>query len=152
MALVQDGYANRGRPVLRQQQAGHQRGKSSALRTFLHRRNNSEGDALPALQASPSLGSLDLLGQHFDTARQPPRSRDLVTSGANHGALGELQQSRSPRKQYGGEEIGPAPSSPTKTLMGLGLRTGRRQDDGGKCDKGIKDRSPHKTKSTTSLA
>lgn len=122
----------------------HQRSKSSVLKSFIHRRNNSDGSTLPPAQllVPPNL-SLDSPSLTQDTGGFPNFSRPA--------ALGEIQQnqignsSRSPTKKH---EQPSAPSSPTK--KGFNTISTKESEKLAKLAK-QNEGKPKKTKSATNL-
>ncbi|OTB09552.1 hypothetical protein M426DRAFT_316106 [Hypoxylon sp. CI-4A] len=131
----------------------HQRSKSSVLKSFLHRRNNSDGTTLPP-------ANLLLHSNQVTDLQSTPRHQDLpgFPNFSRPAALGEIQQnqidasSRSPTKQRGQPS---APSSPTKSMKGFNtfstkspsVKEAERLAKQAKQEEG----KPKKTKSATNL-
>ncbi|OLN85205.1 GTPase-binding protein rid1 [Colletotrichum chlorophyti] len=134
---------------------GGGRPKSSVLRSFIHRRNQSEGSAL--FTSSPSIQVTTTPAQHIQATyaqlegRMPPPP--VRTEGL--GALGELNQNsqqdpilRSPRKQ---DETRDRSRSPTKSAFGtLSLKSIAKE--AARKSREISPEKPKKTKSSTNLA
>lgn len=149
----------------------HQRSKSSVLRSLMgggHKRNNSDGSALPS---APLVGPLGITPAFHMSQQNLPPSRhsgvfhvgfDAAAAAAMEPqryahALGELQQNRqetSPERR-GREGSEQAPPSPTKTgFSSISLRPFGRDRDSSKPPKS-RDTSPtkpKKAKSATNLA
>ncbi|KAI1380350.1 armadillo-type protein [Hypoxylon crocopeplum] len=126
----------------------HQRSKSSVLKSFIHRRNNSDGSAL-----APSdllIPSTPATGSNFqqDICAFPNFSRPAALGEIQHNQLGT--PSRSPTKQHGQPS---APPSPTKTGFGTISAKLNAVKDSEKLAKQSKhhERKPKKTKSATNL-
>ncbi|TPX10173.1 uncharacterized protein E0L32_001370 [Thyridium curvatum] len=138
----------------------HQRTKSSVLRSFIHRRNNSEGSALPSSVSVPAAvvnGQQDL-GLGVTESPSDMGFRGFSRPGR---ALGELQQNqqdqtpRSPKKSSKDEQQhDERPRSPKKGgFPTLSLKT-QAAKEAAKLAK-AKDAAlgkPKKTKSATNLA
>ncbi|ROT36600.1 hypothetical protein SODALDRAFT_380904 [Sodiomyces alkalinus F11] len=141
-------------------QGGHQRSKSSVLKSLMHRRNQSDGSYLPsALSIATNPADPSHLNQHLYSL-ESPTAMGFPRSAA--GALGELQQnqqdaagSRSPRKSRdesrGGsrEERGRSPTKSAFTTL-----TRMAMKDSSKISKSREPspEKPKKTKSSTNLA
>ncbi|KAH8666691.1 armadillo-type protein [Xylariales sp. PMI_506] len=112
---------------------GHQRAKSGVLKSFIHRRNNSDGSGLPtALLSPPSF------------APSPGRaSVDVTTSNIVGGPV-----PRSPSKQH--EPSGRL--SPSKTFSTFSLKQATTAKDKTKDKQSASLHKPKKTKSITNLA
>ncbi|KAI1416562.1 armadillo-type protein [Hypoxylon sp. FL1857] len=124
----------------------HSRSKSSVLKSFIHRRNNSDGATLPPAELDPLAPTADC---------QPPNQQDMCgfPNFSRPAALGEIQQnqvdisSRSPTKQRPS-----APSSPIKN----GFKTFSAKSISAKESEKAKlakqeEGKPKKTKSATNL-
>ncbi|AEO58892.1 hypothetical protein MYCTH_2306612 [Thermothelomyces thermophilus ATCC 42464] len=150
----------------------HQRSKSSVLRSLMgggHKRNNSDGSALPSAPLVAPLGTTPAF--HMSQQNLAPSSRhsgvfhvgfDAAAAAAMEPqryahALGELQQNRQERspERRGCERADQAPPSPTKTAFSsISLRPFGRDRDSSKPPKS-RDTSPtkpKKAKSATNLA
>lgn len=133
---------------------GGGRPRSSVLKSFIHRRNQSEGSAL--FTSPPSVQVTTTPAQHIQATyaqlegRMPPPP--IRTEGL--GALGELSQNsqqdpvlRSPRKP---DESRDRSRSPTKSTFGtLSLKSLTKE---GRKSRDVSPEKPKKTKSNTNLA
>ncbi|KAI0133599.1 armadillo-type protein [Xylariales sp. AK1849] len=136
---------------------GHQRSKSNVLKSFMHRRNNSDGTNLPSedLQASayPQVANRPSV----DEMRMPNFSRHPSTLGEIQNTRVDGTLSRSPSKQYE-QQIGGCSGrlSPTKTFNTISLKAVAAKDERsiqeGKQKENNSPTKPKKTKSTTNLA
>ena len=134
----------------------HQRTKSSVLRSLMgHRRDNSDGSAVPSSGLIPTTGAqLSSQGLPIET---PPGYHHLAPK-LSLQALGELQQNRqdqNPRSPERSQEQSQAPTSPQKgTFATMSLKTLALKDSS-KPSKGKESTSatkPKKAKSATNLS
>ncbi|KAI2628804.1 armadillo-type protein [Hypoxylon sp. NC1633] len=152
MASVDDYHVSENISPVAGRQHHHQRSKSSVLKSFIHRRNNSDGSALqPAdmpVPLNPAADPYSTPGQQ-ESAGFPNFSRPA--------ALGEIQQNqigaspRSPTKQH---EQPIAPPSPNKNRHGTAISTKvTTTKESEKIAKLAKQHEgkPKKTKSATNL-
>lgn len=122
----------------------HQRSKSNVLKSFMHRRNNSDGTALPPTDL--------LIASHQPLPHSPTKQEEMcgiVPNFSRPAALGEVQQnqigisSRSPTKEQPS-----APSSPTKNgYKSISAKEAEKLAKQAKQNEG----KPKKTKSSTNL-
>ncbi|CRK20309.1 hypothetical protein BN1708_012818 [Verticillium longisporum] len=132
---------------------GHQRSKSSVLKSFMHRRNQSGGSNLPSGLASNTTASST--APQIESLESPP-----VMGFARHmgGALGELQQNqqdttgpRSPRKtrdeRQDSDDRG---RSPTKSAFSTFARI--KESSRPPKSREPSPEKPKKTKASTNLA
>jgi hypothetical protein len=149
-------------PAVRDQvpRGGHQRAKSSVLKSFIHRRNDSDGAALP-----DSLSIPGIVPEHVtrDQLANPESPMSSYFSRPIDGALGELQQNQqdqSPRSRPGtrddrtGRGTVERGRSPTKTAFGTLSFKSAAAKEAARLAKS-RDPSPtkpKKTKSATNLA
>jgi hypothetical protein len=135
----------------------HQRAKSSVLRSFIHRRNNSDGAGLaPSLLVETTIPA-NIHQEHLTPSGSPIA---MAFSRQYGGALGEFQQNeqdqttRSPRKtreERNGEGSERRGRSPIKSGFGpLSLRSMASREQT-KMDTS-REPSPHKPKKTMSAA
>ncbi|KAI0011494.1 armadillo-type protein [Xylariaceae sp. FL0662B] len=147
MASIEDyHFATNLAPSTRPQQ--HERSKSaSVLKSFIHRRNNSDGTTLPPA---------DLSVPPSPTFQSTPQQQMGFPNFSRPAALGEIQQnqvgspSRSPVKQ---QERPTAPSSPTKNLFlkSAAARSTDKLAKHAKQNEPASESIPKKIKSTTNL-
>ncbi|KAM0331576.1 hypothetical protein ACHAQA_003255 [Verticillium albo-atrum] len=138
-----------------QEGGGHQRSKSSVLKSFMHRRNQSGGSNLPSGLAINTTSSS--IPQH-ESLESPPA---MGFSRQIGGALGELQQNqqdttgpRSPRKtrderQASNDDRG---RSPTKSAFSTFSRIANKDSSRPPKSREVSPDKPKKTKSSTNLA
>ncbi|KAI5866240.1 armadillo-type protein [Durotheca rogersii] len=128
----------------------HERSKSNVFKSFLHRRNNSDGSALPPveLMVPPDLGHRSSMQQAID-----------FRNFSRPSALGEIQQnqmgipSRSPPWRHHGYPS--APSSPIRntlsTVQTISSTPSKEVEKLAKSGKNREEGKPKKTKSATNL-
>ncbi|CAJ2505314.1 Uu.00g127080.m01.CDS01 [Anthostomella pinea] len=141
MASVENNAYGAARPA-QQQQHQHQRSKSSVLKSFMHRRNNSDGSALPSAGLSntsqPKVQATTQQDMGFPNFSRPA-------------ALGEIQQNqvggapRSPSKQDERPSASRSPSKDTFATVHVKPIAAKEKQDTARV-------KPKKTKSTTNLA
>lgn len=127
----------------------HSRSKSSVLKSFIHRRNNSDGNTLPSVDLVPATATTDF--------QSTPNQQDMCgfPNFSRPAALGEIQQnqidvsSRSPIKQ----KQPSAPSSPIKNGFKTFSPKSTAAKEAEKLAKLAKQEEgkPKKTKSATNL-
>ncbi|KAI2784323.1 armadillo-type protein [Daldinia loculata] len=140
--------ANIGPSAGRPQQHQRSKSKGNILKTWIHRRNNSDGSPLPPTELIPPNYIPESSSSRQEIGGFPNFSRPA--------ALGEIQQNqisivpRSPPKQY---ELPSAPSSPTKKSYNTVSAKPMTTKEAEKLAKLAKQNEgkPKKTKSATNL-
>lgn len=133
-------------------QPGHQRSKSNVFKSWMHRRNNSDGSALPPADLRPPVLPQNDTQQSADEIRVPNFSRRPPALAEIQNIRVEPPSSRSPSKQY---ESRSRSRSPTKTISTFSLKAAAATDDKVEKEEKQKDlfslHKPKRPKSTTNL-
>lgn len=138
-------------------QHGHQRTKSNVLMSFMHRRNNSDGTALPsAVLTTSALPHISSRPSH-DEMRSPKFSRHAEALGEIQNTRVDHSPTRSPSKQMDGPSaLRSGRFSPTKTFSTISLKTIAVKDEN-LAEEKMKQKmddspsKPKRTKSATNL-
>ncbi|KAF9876180.1 GTPase binding protein rid1 [Colletotrichum karsti] len=143
------------------------RPRSSVLKSFIHRRNQSEGSALftspPSVQITTTT-TTSSSSQHVQAAydrlegkMMPPPPPSPLRTGFGFGALGELNQNsqqdpvlRSPRKQPDDDRRDRSRSPTKSAFSNLSLKSMAK--DAARKSRDVSPEKPKKTKSSTNLA
>ncbi len=98
---------------------GHQRSKSSVLRSFIHRRNNSDGTGLLPSQSDPTVATHIGNGQDpgYGAIHEQPFNMGLPGFAKQPRALGELQQNQQDHVPPRKDERPNSQGSPKKSAL-----------------------------------
>ncbi|KAI0174198.1 armadillo-type protein [Pestalotiopsis sp. NC0098] len=143
---------------------GHQRSKSSVLKSFIHRRKDSDGSALPPVDLRAPVLPQVLTRPSPDDMQQMQTNSSTSSPSKRPTALGEIQNTRvegpplrSPTKQlpdYRSQSRSQSPTKPTITAPSFyqppGAEYERAQRDAYQKDQSSLHK-PKKTKSATNL-